>query len=158
MPWMELRFVLIESSICKTSCISAPAERVNTVRIPQRKRGITGRVHTVVKRAAAPRTVVIRTSVLTDQVPDNRLCSGPFFGVHDAAAVAVSIGYAILGTGVAAGQSQRNAALDSGGQVVPASAGALHIVAAVVRANAGLDAVGQRAVDVFGVIQGTATS
>ena len=100
--------------------------------VPQRKRGIARRIDAVIKRTAAPRAVVVGTSVLADQVPDNGLRGGPFLSTDNVAAVAVTIRSAVLGAGVATGQSQRDTALDRGGQVVPTAAGTLHIVAAVI--------------------------
>ena len=142
----------------KAGNIRSALHGVHNFAVPHGKRGITGRIDTAVKRTGFPRAVVVGASVLTNQVPDNRLRSGPLFCVNNIAAVAVAVCRAILRTGITTGQGQCDAALHRGRQVVPAPAGALHIIAAVVRPNTGLDAIGQRTVDILDVIQGATTS
>ena len=126
--------------------------------VPQGKCGIAGGIHTGIEGAGSPGAVIIRASIFADEIPDDGLCRRPFLGIDDIAAVPVAGGGTVLRAGIAAGQCQRDAALDGGGQVIPAAAGALHIVAAVVGADARLDAVGHGAVDVFHVVQGAAAA
>ena len=110
----------------KAGNISCALHGIHNFTVPQGKRGIARRIDAGIEGTGSPRAVVVGASVLTNQVPNDCLRSGPLFGVHDVAAVAVTVCRAILCTGIAAGKRQRNAALNRRRQVVPTAAGALH--------------------------------
>lgn len=104
-------------------------------------------------------TEVEANSILfADQLPDDGLRGGPFFRVDDGTAVPVAGHRAVVGTGIAQGHRQCNAALHRSGQVIPAGTGSLLIGAAVIGVNARLDAVSHRAIRIFHVVEGAAAA
>lgn len=144
--------------LCKAGDHRGVLHRRRDLVIPQPEGRVAARVHAAIERAVSPIVVGIGVAVFADQLPDDGLRGGPFFRVDDGTAVPVAGHRAVVGTGIAQGHRQCNAALHRSGQVIPAGTGSLLIGAAVIGVNARLDAVSHRAIRIFHVVEGAAAA
>ena len=144
--------------LCKAGDHRGVLHRGDDLVIPQFEGRVAARVHAAIKWAVSPIIVGIGVAVFADQLPDDGLRGRPLFRVDDGTAVPVAGRRAVVGTGIAQGHRQCDAALHRGGQVIPAGTGSLLVGAAVIGMNTRLDTVGHRAIRIFHVVEGAAAA